>query len=364
MRSGYQLLLRALSAPPSMAGFTAADWTGVVAVARKAGLLARLAELARRDGVFERIPEAPAHHLEAARAVAEKHHRDVRWELLQIGRSLADLPGPAVMLKGGCYVASGVSAHLGRMFGDIDIIVPREQLDQAERLLTTGGWTFEKESEYDNQYYRKWTHQLPPMRHPTRESVIDLHHALRPPIAPGKVDTAGLFIDARPTEFGLGIPCPMDMVIHSSTHLFYAMDFRNSLRDLSDIDLLLREFGTSERWWRDLIERSRRFGLVSPVAMALLHAKRTLATPIPAAILAEALKAAGRGEHRLLDRLVSAVLPPSNVATSWLAAGARAILFARGYFLDMPPSVLATHIVHKLVGLLPKHRGPERAEPV
>jgi hypothetical protein len=364
MRSGYQRLLRALGEPSSMAGFTAAEWTGVVAVARKAGLLARLAELARRDGVFEQIPEAPAHHLEAMRSVAEKHHRDIRWELVHLGRCLAPLPGPVVVLKGASYVASGVSAHFGRMFGDLDIIVPRAQLDDAERLLIASGWKSEKESAYDIQYYRQWTHQLPPMRHPVRESVIDLHHALRPPIAPGKVDTAELFIDARPTEFGLNIPCPMDMVIHSATHLFYAMDFRNSLRDLSDIDLLLREFGISERWWRDLIERSKRFGLVSPVAMALLHAKRTLATPVPAAILAEALKAAGRGEHRLLDRLVSEVLPPSNVATSWTAAVSRGLLFARGYYLDMPPSVLAAHLAHKLVSFLPKHREPERAEPV
>lgn len=364
MRSGYQRMLRVLSKPSAMADLTPAEWTGVIAVARQASLLARLAELAHRDGIFDRIPEAPAHHLEAARSVAEKHRRDVRWELVHIGRSLAALPGPVVALKGSSYVASGVSAHLGRVFGDLDIIVPRAQLDEAERLLLAGGWRFDKKTAYDIQYYRRWTHQLPPMRHPVRESVIDLHHALRPPIAPGKVDISELFADARPTEFGLGVPCPMDMIIHSATHLFYAMDFRNSLRDLSDIDLLLREFGTSEAWWEELVERSRRFGLVSPLAMALLHARRTLETPVPSAIMARALKAAGRDEHRLIDRLVALVLPPSNVATSRIAAAARALLFVRGYFLDMPPPVLMAHFTHKLLSLVPKHRGPERPKPV
>ncbi|HEV2673680.1 MAG TPA: nucleotidyltransferase family protein [Aliidongia sp.] len=364
MRSGYQLLLRILGKPSVMAELTAAQWTGVVAVSRQAGLLARLAELARRDGILETIPAGPAHHLEAARSAAEKHRRDVRWELIHLGRCLADLPGPVVVLKGASYVASGVSARLGRMFGDVDIIVPRAQLDDAERLLMAHGWECSKTSTYDIQYYRRWSHQLPPMHHPIRESVIDLHHALRPPIAPGRVDTTPLFDDARPTEFGLSVPGPTDMIIHSATHLFCASDFRNSLRDLSDIDLLLREFGTSEEWWQNLVQRSRSFGLVSPVAMALLQAKRTLGTPVPSAILASALAAAGRGEHRLLDRLVSQVLPPANVATSLVAAAARGILFARGYFLDMPPSVLAVHLTHKLVSLIPKSRRSERPEPV
>ncbi|GGF10896.1 hypothetical protein GCM10011611_15630 [Aliidongia dinghuensis] len=364
MRSGYRRLLRVLREPTSMAALTPAEWTSVVAVARHAGLLARLGELARRDGVFDRIPESPAHHLEAARAIAEKHRRDIRWEVVHVARSLAPLPGPAVLLKGASYVASGVSAHLGRLFGDIDIIVPRAQLDEAEHLLMLGGWFCDKQSAYDIRYYRQWTHQLPPMRHPVRESVIDLHHALRPPIAPGKVDTSDLFREARPTELGLYIPSPMDMIIHSATHLFCAMDFRNGLRDLSDIDLLLREFGTSDGWWRDLVDRSRRFGLVSPLAMAMLHARRMLGTPVPPAVLAGALEAAGRGEHRLLDRLISAALPPASVATSMAEAVARGLLFARGYLLDMPPPVLAAHLTHKLVSLVPRQRGSERPEPV
>lgn len=363
LRPAYSHLLRILGEPAAMAGLTLKEWTDVVAVARHAGLLARLAELAHRDGIIADIPEEPGFHLEAARSVAEKHHRDVLWELRHVGRALSELPGPIVALKGASYVASGVASRLGRTFGDIDIIVPRTQLDDAERRLKAGGWQFEKQTPYDVQYYRRWTHQLPPMRHKDRGSAIDLHHALRPPIAPGRTDIVPLFEAARPFDFGLSTPSPTDMVIHSATHLFFAVDFRNSLRDLSDIDLMLREFGGTEDWWRNLLERSRRFNLVSPVAMALLHAKRTLGTPVPPAILAEALAAAGRGEHRLLDYLFTEILPPESVATSPVAAVARALLAVRGYLLDMPPSILAAHLAHKLAVLVPKHRGP-KPEPV
>jgi hypothetical protein len=363
MRSGYPLLLRALREPSSMADLTAPQWTSLVAVARPAQLLARLGELARRDGVIGRIPEAPARHLEAARAVADKHGRDILWELGHLKRSLAHLPGPVVVLKGASYLVSGVPARLGRTFGDIDILVPRAQLDDAERALVASGWECSKNSSYDVQYYRRWTHQLPPMRHAIRESVIDLHHALRPPIAPGKVDTLPLFAEARETEFGLSVPCPTDMIIHSAGHLFCASDFRNGLRDLSDIDLLLREFATGDRWWEELIRRSQLFGLAGPLAMALLHAARTLGTPVPPLALANALKAAGRGERSLLDSLVERILPPATIARSRTAAAARMILFVRGYLLDMPMPVLAAHLTHKLLSLVPKRRvpaGPQR----
>lgn len=359
MTESYRHLLRALGEPATMTDLTPAQWTGLVAIAREAQLLARLAALARRDSLFDRIPEAPARHLEAAHAAADKHARDIRWELTHLGTCLGSLPGPALLLKGAAYATSGVAAHLGRTFGDIDVIVPRAQLDAAEHALEVGGWRGEKQSAYDIQYYRRWTHQLPPMRHQIRQSVIDLHHALRPPIAPGKVDISLLFADARPAAFGLQVPCPADMVIHSATHLFCAIEFRNGLRDLSDIDLLLREFGTSAAWWDELVRRARHFGLVQPVAMALLHCRRVLGTPVPPETLANALRAAGRGERRLLDGLVSRVLPPPRYGPPG-AAAARAILFVRGYLLDMPPTVLAAHLTHKLLVLMPGHRTAER----
>jgi hypothetical protein len=157
----------------------------------------------------------------------------------------------------------------------------------------------------------------------------------------------------------------MDIVIHSATHLFCATDFRNSLRDLSDIDLLLREFGTDGGWWEGLIERGSRLGHSRPLAMALLHGQRALRTPVPPQILTRALKAAGRGQRHPLDQLVAKVLPPRQVSAASAAAAARAVLFVRGYFLDMPVRVLAIHLTHKLLSFAAIRRhGSERPEVV
>jgi hypothetical protein len=42
--------------------------------------------------------------------------------------------------------------------------VPRASLDAAERALVGAVWQMEALDPYDERYYRKWSHELPPMR--------------------------------------------------------------------------------------------------------------------------------------------------------------------------------------------------------
>ena len=44
---------------------------------------------------------------------------------------------------------------------------------------------------------------------------------------------------------GFAVLAPEDMVLHSATHLFNEGEFDRGLRDLNDLDLLLREFGAA-----------------------------------------------------------------------------------------------------------------------
>jgi len=40
------------------------------------------------------------------------------------------------------------------------------------------------------------------------------------------------------------------MVLHAATHLFLNEEFSSALRDLADLDSLLRHFGGETRFWR------------------------------------------------------------------------------------------------------------------
>jgi hypothetical protein len=96
------------------------------------------------------------------------------------------------VLKGAAYVAAGLPAAAGRLFNDIDLLVPREQLPQAESALMLAGWHASGLSEYDKRYYRRWMHEIPPLQHVQRDTVIDLHHAILPETARYHPDTARL----------------------------------------------------------------------------------------------------------------------------------------------------------------------------
>jgi hypothetical protein len=41
-------------------------------------------------------------------------------------------------------------------------LVPRERLDDVQEALLAAGWEWVKEDAYDDLYYRRWMHELPP----------------------------------------------------------------------------------------------------------------------------------------------------------------------------------------------------------
>ena len=111
------------------------------------------------------------------------------------------------------------------------------------------GWATSKTTAYDQRYYRRWMHELPPLRHISRQTMLDVHHAILPITARLKPDSAKLLAASRPIagEPRLRVLAPVDMVLHSATHLFCNEDVGNGLRDLVDLDSLLREFAQRER---------------------------------------------------------------------------------------------------------------------
>ena len=57
-------------------------------------------------------------------------------------------------------------------------------------------------------------------------------------------------------ESRLRVLAPVDMVLHSATHLFCNEDVGNGLRDLVDLDSLLRDFALEPRFWPGLTARA------------------------------------------------------------------------------------------------------------
>ena len=281
------LLIDCLLAPARTGTLSPMDWESLVSQGQAAGLLGKLLALLETSGQLEQVPPAPRRHLEWARAVSASQGRAVRWEVDCLRRALADLDQPFILLKGAAYVMAGLPAATGRLFGDVDILVARGELAKAEALLLRHGWAGTKMDAYDQRYYRDWMHEIPPLLHGERGTVVDVHHGLLPLTARLRPDPERLRCAARPIpgEDGLWVLSPTDMVLHAACHLFHEGEFHRGLRDLSDLDSLLRHFGLEPGFWSGLAPRARELNLARPLHYALRYSQRLLATPVPPSVL-------------------------------------------------------------------------------
>jgi hypothetical protein len=345
------LVVQAFRQPQQMAAFSLAEWNLLLRQAASASLSCALYYQAEELDLLGRIPARAREHLEWARTQGERHAQGVRFEIREIRRALAELDVPLILLKGAAYAVARLPPARGRLFSDIDILVPKARLNEVEAALMMHGWAAHHHDEYDQRYYREWMHELPPMQHVKRESLIDVHHAILPETAAARPDPGLLRAGAVPVagDEGLHVLSPVDMVLHSAVHLFYDGEFDHGLRDLVDIHRLLLEFGKEPGFWAALPLRAAELQLSRPLFYALRYARRLLDTPIPDAVLAASQ--AGRPNPMLLavmDRLFGrALLPPHSSCADRATPVARFALYIRGNWLRMPPLLLARHLFHK-----------------
>jgi Uncharacterised nucleotidyltransferase len=372
-----QLLTRALAEPTLVQGWPGDVWTQLLHQARNAGLLGRLAlrvqatfgdlALADAPGHTLPFPAGVAGHLLAARRVGRAQQAEIAREARFIDHALASLGAPVVLLKGAAYAVTGLPASQGRVFSDIDIMVPKSHLPQAESLLAQNGWMSTEQSSYNQRYYRQWMHELPPMQHIHRGTVLDVHHTILPQTARLRPSAAKLIGSAVPLAGfrTLHVLAPADMLLHSMTHLFTNDEMSHGLRDLSDLDLLLRHFGANPALWQQLVPRAVELDLTRPLYYALHQLQRVWQTPVPPAVLqAISAFAPPAGLRALMDGIWSRVwaLPTAREPGSASRALALQALYLRGHWLRMPPVMLVRHLSIKALGLH-KDRSTAPAEP-
>jgi hypothetical protein len=361
------LAAQALRQPQIAAAWEGRDWSLLMQQARSAGLLARaldgLAGPEEPEGRTSLPAGVQAHH-EAAqrlcRAQAAEIHREVRY----IAAALAELKAPVVLLKGAAYVMAGLPAANGRIFSDIDFMVPKSHLAQAEAMLMAHGWMTTHHSAYDQRYYRQWMHELPPMQHVARGTTIDVHHTILPETARLHPPAHKLFEAAVPLAGwpGLFVLSPADMLLHSSTHLFMNDDMTHALRDLSDMDLLLTQFAQLPGFWSGLLDRARQMDLSRPLFYALRYIQAVWGRQLPAEVNTR-LKdfSPPNALLPLMDGIwLRALRSPHASATPALKGAALAALYLRGHWLRMPPALLARHLAIKALRL---HKAGEATKP-
>jgi len=349
--AGRSPLLELLADPGRCRDFGEADWDLVIRQGRAAGLLGTLYHLLGHAALLDAVPERPLIQLRANHAIAERHRDLTYWEVCELHEVLDRIGVPVVILKGAAYVMAGLDAAKGRLFGDVDILVPRGALRDVERALARAGWVQESRNAYDDRYYRQWMHELPPRRHIQRGSVIDVHHNLLPLTARNKPDVRALWQDAVPLAGfeDLYVLSPADMILHSAAHLFLNGEFDRGLRDLYDFVRLAREYGSTPGFHATLEKRAETLDLRQPLRYATRYANLLLQAGLPEPGGDSGLRMA------FLDAVFTRALQPAHPSAqdAW-SAPALFFLYVRGHYLRMPLHLLLPHLLYKAT--LAKHQ--------
>ena len=345
-----QPLLDVLRDPARMATLALRDWDLLLRQSAAAGLLPRIAMQADELGLNARVPDAVRPHLTAARTLANKQRQAVRWEARRLARALAKIDGPVLLLKGAAYAIADLPPAAGRLFGDIDILVPHPQLGQVEAALMLAGWHTQKQDDYDQRYYRRWMHELPPMTHIRRGTVLDVHHSLLPETARIRTQAAPILAAAQALADppGLNIPANTDLVLHSACHLFHEGEWGHGLRDLVDLDALLRAFATEPTFWSTLLIRAKTLNLGRPLYYALDCCQRWLHTPIPPNVIADCPHRPPGWQRAIMRNLFDAGLGSAHQSCHGRVPKlATFALYIRGHYLRMPWHLLLPHLLHQ-----------------
>ncbi|MGD7034974.1 nucleotidyltransferase family protein [Methylotuvimicrobium buryatense] len=343
------LLALVLREPKTVLNYTLSDWDLLIRQARRAGLLARLGFLFKRNSV-EGIPSCALKHIESSMICAENMRTSLNWEIKCIKKALCRLDLPLIFLKGTAYIVGDNDAALGRFFSDVDILVPEEKLLDVERALIYAGWKFDDIDAYDQRYYRKWMHEIPPMRHVQRQTSIDVHHNILPKTCFFCPDVKKLLECAiKIPEQGSWILATEDRVIHSASHLFHEGELEHGFRDLSDLDLLIKEFSIKENFWDNLLFRAVELNQQIPLYYALRYTSIILKTPIPKHVLDRSVQWRPNGlRQKIMDFLFLHALMPDHPSCSDRWTGlARWLLYIRSHWLRMPVHLLIPHLLRK-----------------
>lgn len=365
MTRNRDLLIDTLLEPQTTATLDLQQWDTLIRQARASQLLVRLAAYLLESPQVEKVPSGPRAHLESILRLRDHQRSAVRNEVAHLLLACEQVGVPLVLLKGAAYEMADLPPGRCRIYSDLDLLVSRADIQTLETALMTHGWSSGHQSAYDQKYYRTWMHELPPMRHITRHSVIDVHHNLVPDTArmrpdPAKLLSARVACSKAPDVHVL---CGEDMILHSAVHLFHDGEFDHALRDLFDIRDLVEHFMRSDDDWLALVDRAVALNLARPLHYALRYLQRLLRARIPAQTIAALRRHGPMGPWvALCDQMFERGLRPMHeTCDDRFSPVARFVLYVRGHSLRMPAHLLIPHLLRKAAirsNLLPEAANP------
>jgi len=340
------LIIQLFKEPNSLKELSLSQWQKILLVLRHHHLLARYADRLAQFGLYETLPEYCQHHFNNARIIADNQSLQVFFEARELCKNIGQDVNYLIFLKGAGYTLSGHPVGKSRIYNDIDVLVDKQSIKKIEQKLFFLGWVGEVGSDYDDRYYRKWSHEIPPLRHSQRGTIIDIHHNIVPPISGRAPDVTSLTNQMVKSPDGYSVLSPSAMTLHSAVHLFFNEDMTKGYRDLIDLHILMSEC-LETNYWTDLLQLAKETKFERELYLACRYTNLILGTQIPD-LITSGIKPISLIKLRILDFMFFPILAPVHpYSKPRFYSLAEFMVLMRGHYLKMPLHVLTYHLLAK-----------------
>lgn len=360
----HRLLLEAIIQPASLTGYDNRQWELLLRLARRARLSGYLAAKLEKDGLLDNIPVRAANLLRSSLIQVRKQQQSVSWELNRVMWALDGQEIPVIVLKGMAYLLQDLPNASGRMFADLDLLVPQENLSQIESGLLKKGWQHHALTDYDERYYREWSHEIPALVHSERSVEVDVHHTLSSPLGKLKIDPLPFRKAAvKVKDADIYVLSPEDMVLHCAVNLFQNNELADDLCHLLDFHEMMLFFISQQPFFqKKLIKRANQLGLGNPLFYSLYFSRLLLRSMIPDDLEKQLDRQPAWFAQRIMHHCVPlALLPQHPDHPSRMAEYARIWLYWRSHWLRMPLYRLLPHLAYKLyLSMFPTRAGTSK----
>lgn len=207
----------------------------------------------------------------------------------------------AMVLKGAGLASTVYRDEVERDFGDIDVLLPAEQIDQALETLGRHGYG-SAVSEEATERYRAHHFHLRVQR--PRGTLIELHWALTAPHEVFRLDAAAFLRHGATGATPLRMPRPEHSLLHVVVE--NARGAFSRLTRLVDVDRIVA--GAPALDWDYLVATARASGLSSALALALELGRSMLGTEVPEEVRRRLRPAGAVRFHLALLRPASSLL--------------------------------------------------------
>jgi Uncharacterised nucleotidyltransferase len=266
------------------------DWTQVSSLAASHGLRPALIEFL--SGLaWQHVPDAARQELEQFQSWHLLRMLEVAEELAQTARDFRTHGIRFALFKGAALSVQLYRRLAAREYNDFDLIVPRDQVPEAERLLEQQGYRPAFADRAFRRFFQGHQGQCAFQR-PGGTVGLDLHWSFSGSFLPFPLSCDEIWDRLTTVAIaGVDVPTlqPDDVALVLAGH--GTKEGWRSLMWVRDFAVLV------ERWpeidWRECHRRAARNGCGDTVLLACAMAERILATPVPTA-LAPALAASGR----------------------------------------------------------------------